>query len=235
MRIFFFKECFKMNKKWSEIKSKLEHINKLVDDMNKEANPKFKTDKTEFDNYLQKKVFEHQNIISAINRDHILNCAFHLIQAFQSGNKIMICGNGGSAADAQHIAAELVVKFKKLRKALPAIALNTDTSILTACGNDFSFDDIFARQIEALGNYGDVLIAISTSGKSRNILRALEAAAYKNMITIGITGDNGFSSDYVEVEYRMHSDITARIQEAYMLFLHLVCDVIDITIVEENT
>jgi len=219
-----------LNAKWSEIKSKLEHINKLVDDMNKGTPPEF-FDGLSFKNMLQEKIFDHKNTVDGIFIGDILNCAALIMNAFKAGNKIMICGNGGSAADAQHIAAEFVVKFDKKRMALPAIALNTDTSILTACGNDFSFDYIFARQIRALGNDGDILIAISTSGKSKNILTALEIAAEKNMITIGITGKNGFCpNDFVEVEYKMNSEITARIQEAYMLFLHLVCDVIDISL-----
>lgn len=180
------------------------------------------------DDYLANSIQHHLTTIHSIDRLDILKCASHILTAFKNGNKIMICGNGGSAADAQHIAAEFVVKFKKFRAALPAIAITTDASIITACGNDFSFDEIFSRQVDALGKDGDILIAISTSGKSANILNALDMAASKNILTIGISGANGFSKpDYVDIEYRMKSEVTARIQEAYLMFLHMVCDVID--------
>lgn len=180
------------------------------------------------DDYLANSIQQHLTVIHSIDRVDILKCASHILNALKNGNKIMICGNGGSAADAQHIAAEFVVKFNRVRPALAAIALNTDTSIITACGNDFSFDEIFSRQVESIGRDGDVLIAISTSGNSKNVLAALEMAATKNVLTIGFTGANGFKSmDCVDIEYRMKSDVTARIQEAYLMFLHMVCDVID--------
>lgn len=186
---------------------------------------------TGLDGYLANSIQQHLTVIHSIDRIDILKCASYILTALKSGNKILICGNGGSAADAQHIAAEFVVKFKRFRAALPAIAINTDTSIITACGNDFSFNEIFSRQVDALGKDGDVLIAISTSGNSQNILNALEMAASKNILTIGFTGANGFKLlDSVDVEYRMKSEVTARIQEAYLMFLHLVCDVIDQTI-----
>lgn len=183
------------------------------------------------DDYLANSIQQHLTVIHSIDRIDILKCASHILNAFKNGNKIMICGNGGSAADAQHIAAEFVVKFKRVRAALPAIALNTDTSIITACSNDFSFDDIFSRQVDALGKDGDILIGLSTSGKSKNVLNAFNMAASKNILTIGFTGANGFEpQDFVDVDYRMKSETTARIQEAYLMFLHLVCDVIDQTI-----
>jgi D-sedoheptulose 7-phosphate isomerase len=167
--------------------------------------------------------------VQGINILDIMKCSELIIKAFENGNKVLICGNGGSAADAQHIAAEFVVKFAKPRVALPAIALNTDTSALTAIGNDFSFNEIFSRQVEAIGNESDILIAISTSGKSPNVLKAMEAAANRNMIVIGISGLSGFdeSKDFVDIQFKVNSTVTARIQETYMLFLHMVCDLVD--------
>ena len=142
--------------------------------------------------YIGHAIRAHLTAVQGINILDIMKCSELIIKAFERGNKVLICGNGGSAADAQHIAAEFVVKFSKRRAALPAIALNTDTSALTAIGNDFSFNEIFSRQVEAIGNESDILIAISTSGKSPNILKAMEAAANKNMIVIGITGLTGY-------------------------------------------
>lgn len=139
-----------------------------------------------------------------------------------------MCGNGGSAADAQHIAAEFVVRYQLKRRALPAIALTTDTSILTAHANDFDFDSVFARQIEALGNAGDTLIAISTSGNSKNIVQAAQIARAKNLNVIALTGESGgslaeFSTHLITVP----SKITARIQEVHILIGHYWCGVVE--------
>lgn len=155
--------------------------------------------------------------------------AANLLQkTFQNGNKVLLCGNGGSAADAQHIAAEFVVRYQLKRRALPAIALTTDTSILTAHANDFDFDSVFARQIEALGNAGDTLIAISTSGNSKNVIQAAEIARSKNMNVIALTGENGgalkpFATNLITVP----SNITARIQETHILIGHYWCGVVE--------
>ncbi len=151
-----------------------------------------------------------------------------LISTFESGNKVVLCGNGGSAADAQHIAAEFVVRYQLQRRALPAIALTTDTSILTAHANDFDFDSVFARQIEALGNAGDTLIAISTSGNSKNIVQAAQIARAKKLNVIALTGENGgalaeFATNLVTVP----SKITARIQETHILIGHYWCGVVE--------
>lgn len=151
-----------------------------------------------------------------------------LQKTFESGNKVLLCGNGGSAADAQHIAAEFVVRYQLKRRALPAIALTTDTSILTAHANDFDFDSVFARQIEALGNVGDTLIAISTSGNSKNIVQAAQIARAKNLNVIALTGESGgllaeFSTHLITVP----SKITARIQEAHILIGHYWCGVVE--------
>jgi len=151
-----------------------------------------------------------------------------LIATFQNGRKVLLCGNGGSAADAQHIAAEFVVRYQLKRRALPAIALTTDTSILTAHANDFDFDSVFARQIEALGNAGDTLIAISTSGNSKNIVQAAQIARAKNLNVIALTGESGgalaeFATNLITVP----STITARIQETHILIGHYWCGVVE--------
>ncbi|MFH1221611.1 MAG: D-sedoheptulose 7-phosphate isomerase [Candidatus Micrarchaeota archaeon] len=145
-----------------------------------------------------------------------------------SGRKILVCGNGGSAADAQHFAAELVGKFKKERPAMPAIALTTDTSILTAVGNDYGFDKIFSRQVEALGAAGDVLIAISTSGNSPNVLLAMQGAQKKGMKIITLAGKGGGKmKGMADAELIVPSDNTPRIQEMHGLLIHMLCELID--------
>ena len=160
-----------------------------------------------------------------------------LAVTFERGNKVLLCGNGGSAADAQHIAAEFVVRYQLKRRALPAIALTTDTSILTAHANDFDFDSVFARQIEALGNAGDTLIAISTSGNSKNIVQAAQIARAKNLNVIALTGENGgalaeFATNLITVP----SNITARIQETHILIGHYWCGVVEESVnVSEST
>jgi D-sedoheptulose 7-phosphate isomerase len=173
---------------------------------------------------------EHQSMI-----DRLADCSGvieaageQLINTLKQGGKVLLCGNGGSAADCQHIAAELVVRYEKKRKALAAIALTTDSSILTAHANDFDFETVFSRQIEALGNDKDCLIAISTSGKSKNILRAVEAAKSKGMIVIGLTGcEGGELSKQATVSVIVPSVVTARIQEAHILIGHWWCGAIE--------
>lgn len=151
-----------------------------------------------------------------------------IIDALKKENKIMICGNGGSAADAQHFAAELVVRYKQNRAALPAIALTTDTSVLTAVGNDFSFETIFERQIEALGKEGDILIAISTSGNSKNVVRAVSKAKKMGIKTIGLLGKGGGKlKDLVDLALIVPSDNTARIQECHETIIHTICEEIE--------
>jgi D-sedoheptulose 7-phosphate isomerase len=140
------------------------------------------------------------------------------------GNKLLIAGNGGSAADAQHFAAEIVCRFKKERKAFPALALTTDSSILTAWGNDKSFDDIFARQVEAFGKPGDIFFGISTSGQSPNILFALEKAQSLGLITVGLLGNGGGDAkDLCRYALVVPSNDTAHIQEAHIALIHLLC------------
>jgi len=151
--------------------------------------------------------------------------------ALKKGNKVLSCGNGGSAADAQHFAAELVCRFEKERPALAAIALTVDTSALTAISNDYHFDEIFARQIAALAKPDDILLAISTSGFSPNIIRAIEQAHEKKMIVVALTGRDGGKVGKIlsanDIEIRVPSESTARIQETHLLTIHCLCDQID--------
>ncbi len=160
--------------------------------------------------------------------DVLMEIAERCNEALQSGKKILLCGNGGSAADSQHIAAEIVGRFQKERHAMPALALTTDTSILTAVGNDYGFDQVYSRQIEGLGNMGDVLIAYSTSGNSENIIRAVEAARGKRMHTIGFLGkDGGKLKDLCDISFVVPHDVTARIQEMHLLAGHIVCELLE--------
>jgi len=153
--------------------------------------------------------------------DLVFACA----AAVRGGGKILFCGNGGSAADAQHLATELVVRFKADRAAIAALALTTDTSLLTAAGNDLGFDDIFARQIEALAKPDDVVIGISTSGNSENVVRALKAAAGLGATTVAFTGAGGGKLAAIcDVLIAVPSDVTARIQEMHILIGHVLCE-----------
>jgi D-sedoheptulose 7-phosphate isomerase len=154
-----------------------------------------------------------------------------MVACLKNGGKILSCGNGGSAGDSQHFAAELVGRFERERAELAAIALTTDSSILTAVANDYSFDEIFAKQVRALGKSGDVLFAISTSGNSKNVIAAIEAARLKGMYVVGMTGrDGGKIARLIQpgdVLLNVDSQITTRIQEVHLLTLHCLCDAID--------
>ena len=151
-----------------------------------------------------------------------------LVRAISTGKKAMFCGNGGSAADAQHVAAELVGRFSREREPWPAVALTTDTSILTAIGNDWSFDEVFARQVRGLGRPGDVVVGISTSGQSKNIVRALEAAREIGAIPMAFTGASGGRvADVAELRFRAPSTSTSRIQELHILSWHAICEVVE--------
>ena len=186
-----------------------------------------------------KEIFE-----SEINK-HILSIDFFLknnfddfkkfldfvIKTLKKGNKIILFGNGGSASDAQHIAAELVVKYKKKRKSIPAISLTTDTSALTAIGNDFSFNEIFSRQIESIGKPGDIAIGITTSGKSKNVINALKLAKKKKLISVILTKKKYPNKQHLnkisDLILGVPANETARIQELHILVGHLMCAVID--------
>jgi D-sedoheptulose 7-phosphate isomerase len=154
-----------------------------------------------------------------------------LISVYKNNHKTLICGNGGSAADAQHFAAELICRFEKERPSLPSIALTTDSSALTAISNDFSYTEVFARQVSGLGQQGDALLAISTSGNSANVIRAIEVAHDKKMTVIALTGKDGGKIAKLlndnDVEIRVPTESTARTQEVHILALHCLCDQID--------
>lgn len=150
------------------------------------------------------------------------------VETLRNGNKILLCGNGGSAADAQHIAAELTGRYKTERRGLPGIALTTDTSALTAIGNDYGYDRVFDRQVEALANKGDLLIGISTSGNSKNIINALKVAREMGCKTLGLSGrDGGAMNELCDVNLVVPSNNTPRIQEMHILFGHTICQIID--------
>lgn len=161
----------------------------------------------------------------------IANAVTLLVNALKDNKKTLICGNGGSAADSQHFAAELICRFERERPSLPSIALTTDTSAITAISNDYSYNEIFARQIAGLGQQGDVLIAISTSGNSKNVIRAIEVAHEKNISVIALTGRDGGQIagllNDIDIEIRVPTESTARTQEVHILTLHCLCDQID--------
>jgi D-sedoheptulose 7-phosphate isomerase len=161
-----------------------------------------------------------------------------LLMCVTGGGKVMACGNGGSAADAQHFAAEFVGRFERERPELGAIALSTDSSILTAIANDYHFDQIFSKQVRALGQPGDVLLAISTSGNSRNVLAAIEAAHERDLIVVALTGKGGGKIAQVLRETDVHVCVpherTARIQEVHLLVLHCLCDGVDTQLLGEQ-
>lgn len=173
---------------------------------------------------------EHQEVIEKLKSLEYEIAVFgeKMTAALKSGNKVLIMGNGGSAADSQHIAAELVGRYKTERKGLPAIALTTDTSILTSVGNDYSFENIFARQVEALAAEGDLVIAISTSGNSANIIAALAKAKEAGCYTVGLLGKGGGKiKELTDLPVIVPSDNTARIQECHILIAHMVCEIMD--------
>ncbi|HEY5159263.1 MAG TPA: D-sedoheptulose 7-phosphate isomerase [Anaerolineales bacterium] len=159
-----------------------------------------------------------------------------MVACFQQGNKILLCGNGGSAADAQHVAGEFVNRFRYDHAALPAIALSTDTSILTAIGNDSAFENIFSRQVEALAKPGDILVGISTSGASPDILKALETGRLRGMTTMGFTGEKGRENMSPKCDYCLvvSSADTPRIQECHIFVWHVICGMIEKTIFPVN-
>ena len=186
-----------------------------------------------------KKIFESEINKHISSTDFFLKNNFEdfkkflnfVIKTLKKGNKIILFGNGGSASDAQHIAAELVVKYKKKRKSIPAISLSTDTSALTAIGNDFSFNEIFSRQIESIGKPGDIAIGITTSGKSKNVINALKLAKKKKITSVILTKKKYPNKKQIEkisdLILGVPADETARIQELHILVGHLMCAVID--------
>ena len=182
--------------------------------------------KYHFDQSVQTKVMALEVLSEPIARASQL-----LVECLLDNHKILTCGNGGSAGDAQHFSGEMLNRFECERPSLPAIALSTDTSTITAIANDYSYEEIFSKQIKALGQPGDVLLAFTTSGNSKNILQAVEVAHARDLKVIALTGKEGgqlgFMLNHQDVEIRVPSDSTARIQEVHLLVIHCLCDIID--------
>lgn len=161
----------------------------------------------------------------------IVEAGQRMVESLLNGGKILTCGNGGSAGDAQHFSSELLNRFERERPALPAIALTTDSSTITSIANDYNYNEVFAKQIRALGNPGDVLMAVSTSGNSANVVQAIQAAHDREMIVVALTGNEGGKMAQLysgqDVELRVPSTSTARIQEVHLVIIHALCDHID--------
>jgi D-sedoheptulose 7-phosphate isomerase len=169
------------------------------------------------------------------NGRNLVILAEKISSAFTSDRKLMICGNGGSAADAQHTAAEFVNRFMLERPPLPAIALTTDASIITSIGNDYSFDDVFSKQVKAIGMEGDVLLAISTSGNSTNVISAVKAARGRGIYTVALTGrDGGRLSPVADMALVVKSNTTPRIQEVHYFALHMTCQLVDYLLFQQD-
>ncbi len=181
--------------------------------------------------FVSAQLNEHTMLFQTIASEmtsQIARLSERLIETFKIGNKLLIMGNGGSAADAQHFAGEIVSRFRMERPALPAIALSTDTSIITAIGNDYGFDRIFSRQIEALAAPGDAVIGISTSGNSPNVLKGLEVARQAGCSTIGLLGkDGGTIKALCDIPLIIPSNDTPRVQEVHITVIHILCDLIE--------
>ena len=168
------------------------------------------------------------------NVDNIIKAADMLTACLAAGGKVLIFGNGGSAADAQHLAAEFINRYQIERPPLAAIALTTDTSVLTSIGNDYHFNDIFSKQIEALGKKNDIAWGLSTSGNSKNVIQAIEAANAKKLFSIASTGRGGALANCAQLVFATESDDTARIQEAHITLGHIICDLVERTLFPEK-
>ena len=189
------------------------------------------------ENDVLKSFDESVNVInkSKLLKNDILKVADRILDAIKNNNKIVIFGNGGSAADAQHMAAEFVGRFLINRQSLPAIALTTDSSILTAIGNDFHFDEIFSRQCEALVNDGDIIFAISTSGKSKNVINAVNISKQKGAVIFSITGENESELEKIsDITLKIPSNSTPRIQEGHRIVIHVICELVEEYFKNEN-
>ena len=181
---------------------------------------------------IEQRLTDHLEILQKVMASDLPQkleqCAVCIEKALQGGHKVLFCGNGGSAADSQHLAAEFVGRFQKERKGLPAVALTVDTSVLTAVANDYGYDTVFARQIQALGGPGDVLVGISTSGNSRNVLLAVEEAKAKGITCIGMTAEGGGKmAEVCNVCLAVPAKVTARVQEMHILMGHILCEMVD--------
>ena len=186
-------------------------------------------------NILDDAILEHVSVIQALSaqRSSLERIATEMTRAILAGNKILWCGNGGSAADAQHLAAELVGRFKRERPGIASIAITTDTSILTAIGNDYGYEHVFSRQVEALCRKGDLIVGLTTSGNSKNVCAALKMAGDLGAFTVAFTGESGgIAADISDTALRVASSQTARIQEAHILCGHILCDWVEACIVE---
>lgn len=182
-----------------------------------------KTIANEFELHLQTIKMVQETMIN-----DLMVASTMVLDTLKDGKKVLICGNGGSAADAQHFAAELTGRYKTERRGLPAIALTTDTSALTAIGNDYGYERVFDRQVEALANEGDLLIGISTSGNSQNVLNAFKVASSLGCTTLGMSGRSGGAmNEACNFNLVVRSDDTPRIQEMHILFIHTICQIID--------
>jgi D-sedoheptulose 7-phosphate isomerase len=169
------------------------------------------------------------------NASKLIHLAEYISEAFRDGRKLMICGNGGSAADAQHLAAEFVNRFELERPPLPALALTTDTSIITSVANDYRYEEVFSKQIRALGVKGDILLGLSTSGKSENILSAIRTARERGLYTVGFTGgDGGGMLKLVDLALVVENNQTPRIQEAHIMAGHLLCELVDYILFQKD-
>ena len=173
---------------------------------------------------IVKESIEVKDAFFASHASDIETCAQKMTRALKNNKKILLFGNGGSAADCQHIAAEFINRFQMERHPLPAIALTTDTSVITSIGNDYAFEDIFKKQVQALGMEGDVAIGISTSGNSPNVVKAIDEANQMNLMTIGFSGRSGRLETICDQAFCVNSKITARIQEVHILLAHILCD-----------
>ena len=171
----------------------------------------------------KRQIMENERMIQALE-----DCSNVITTAFKNGNKVLFCGNGGSAADAQHLAAEFSGRFYTDRDALPAEALHCNTSYMTAVANDYSYDVVYSRMIKGIGNPGDVLIGLSTSGNSKNIVEAFKTAKLKNMVTVGLTGDNGgMMKEMSDFLLNVPSSDTPRIQESHIMLGHIICQLVE--------
>ena len=186
---------------------------------------------------IEKIISESSNLILASKNlsEKIEQTVHEIVKCIKKGNKIIIFGNGGSAADAQHIAAELIGRFQCERESLPAISLTTDSSIITSLANDYSFDVVFSRQCESLVSKGDIIIGISTSGNSKNVENGIITSKKKGAITIGLLGEGGGTiKNFVDISIEIPSKNTARIQEVHRVIYHIICDLVEKKIVESK-
>jgi len=189
--------------------------------------------KANFTESIQTKIAASETLPGPIGK-----AAQIMVEALIRGNKILSCGNGGSAGDAQHFSSELLNRYERDRPSLPAVALSTDTSTLTSIANDYSYEEIFSKQVRALGQEGDILLAISTSGNSKNVIKAMEAAVSRDMTIVALTGKDGGEMAGLlgpnDVEIRVPSNRTARIQEVHLLAIHNLCECIDDSLFPEE-